>query len=215
MFENKSLLEIFHMGGWVMYVLLACSILSLGVFIGKEIEFWKKSKPTRITIMKNVRGFLENREVGKAISYCRQFPYCTFCNILAAGLAFHGKNIREVEDAANREIIDEIAKLEKRTVIVGTIANVAVYIGLFGTVLGIVNAFHGIASSATAGLNIVIGGVAEALLNTAAGLAVAIPAVVFFNLLTKQIKTLTHEMDSTASELMSILDSEGKNSRQI
>jgi biopolymer transport protein ExbB/TolQ len=91
---------------------------------------------------------------------------------------------------------------------VGTIANVAVYIGLFGTVLGIVNAFHSIATAGTTGLNIVIGGVSEALLNTAMGLGVAIPAVVFFNWIMKQIKTLTHEMDCTASELLAILESE-------
>jgi len=208
MFENKSLLDIFHMGGWVMYVLLACSIMSLGVFIGKEIEFWKKSKPSRIAVMKKVRGFLEKKDIDGAVKYCKTLSVSTFCNLVAAGLTFHGKNMLEIEDAINREITVEIAKLEKGTIIVGTIANVAVYIGLFGTVLGIVNAFHSIAVTGTTGLNVVIGGVSEALLNTAVGLGVAIPAVVFFNGLTKQIKTLTHEMDSAASELLAILKSE-------
>ena len=208
MFENKSLFEIFHMGGWVMYVLLACSIMSLGVFIGKELEFWKKSKPSRIMVMKNVRGFLEQKDIDNALKYCRTFSHSTFCNIVVAGLKFYGKNMREIEDSMNREITVEITRLEKGTIIVGTIANVAVYIGLFGTVLGIVNAFHSIATSGTTGLNIVIGGVSEALLNTAMGLGVAIPAVVFFNLIMKQIKTVTHEMDSTASELLAILESE-------
>jgi len=208
MFENKTLFDIFRMGGWVMYVLLACSVMSLGVFIGKEFEFWKKSKPSRITVMKNIRGFLEKKDIDSAIKYCMTFSYCSFCTIVAAGLKFYGKNMREIEDAINREITDEITRLEKGTIIVGTIANVAVYIGLFGTVLGIVNAFHSIASTGTTGLNIVIGGVAEALLNTAMGLGVAIPAVVFFNWIMKQIKTFTHEMDSTASELLAILQSE-------
>ncbi len=208
MFENKSLLDVLQMGGWVMYVLLSCSVLSVSVFIGKEIEFWKKSKPSRITVMKNIRFLLEQRKIDKAVDYCRSYPYCVFCRIIGAGLVFYGKSIREIEDAVSREITVEITKLEKRTVIVGTIANIAVYIGLFGTVLGIVNAFHGIANSGTAGLNSVIGGVAEALLNTAMGLAVSIPAVIFFNWIMKQIKTLTHEMDAAASELMIILDAE-------
>jgi len=208
MFENKTLFDIFRMGGWVMYVLLACSVMSLGVFIGKEFEFWKKSKLSRITVMKNIRGFLEKKDIDSAIKYCMTFSYSSFCTIVAAGLTFYGKNIREIEDAMNREITDEIIRLEKGTIIVGTIANVAVYIGLFGTVLGIVNALHSIASTGTTGLNIVIGGVAEALLNTAMGLGVAIPAVVFFNWIMKQIKTFTHEMDSTASELLAILQSE-------
>lgn len=188
-----------------MYVLLACSIMSLSVFISKEFEFWKKSKPPRTTIMQNVRGFLKQKDIEKALRYCNAFSQCSCCRIVASGLAFYGKDMREIEDAINREITVEITRLEKWTIIVGTIANIAVYIGLFGTVLGIVNAFHGIANSGTAGLNIVIAGVAEALLNTAMGLAVAIPAVVFFNWIMRQIKTLTQEMDSTASELLTIL----------
>jgi biopolymer transport protein ExbB len=208
MFENKSLLDIFQMGGWVMYLLLACSILSVAIFVGKEIEFWKKGKPGRTTVMKNVRASLERQNIDEAINYCNSYSFCTFCRIVGAGLAFHGKGIREIEDAVSREITEEIMKLEKRTIIVGMIGNIAVYIGLFGTVLGIVNAFHGIAGSGMAGLNSVIGGVAEALLNTAMGLAVAIPAVVFFNVIMKQVKTMSHEMDAVASELMIILDAE-------
>jgi biopolymer transport protein ExbB len=206
MFENKSLLDIFQMGGWVMYLLLACSILSVAVFVGKEIEFWKKSKPDRKTVMKNIRIFLEKEDIGEAVKYCQTYRYSSFCRIVEAGLAFWGKGLREIEDAVSREIVVEIIKLEKRTIIVGTIANIAVYIGLFGTVLGIVNAFHGIATSSTAGLNSIIGGVAEALINTAMGLAVAIPAVVFFNWIMKQVKTISHEMDAVASELLIILD---------
>jgi biopolymer transport protein ExbB len=208
MFENKSLLDVFQMGGWVMYLLLACSVLSVAVFVGKEIEFWKKSKPERTAVMRTVRGFLERKEIDGAIQYCGSYSQSIFCRIIGAGLAFYGKRIREIEDAVNREITVEIEKLEKRTIIVGTIANIAVYIGLFGTVIGIVNAFHGIASSGSAGLNSVIAGVAEALLNTAMGLAVAIPAVIFFNWMMKQIKTLTHEMDAAAGELLIILDAE-------
>ncbi|MGV8073391.1 MAG: MotA/TolQ/ExbB proton channel family protein [Syntrophobacteraceae bacterium] len=207
MFENKSLLDIFQMGGWVMYVLLGCSILSVAVFIGKEIELWKKSKPSRLKVMKDIRDLLEKKELEKARSFCNASSHSTFCNIVAAGLAFYGKSMREIEDAVSRQITSEIADLEKRTLIIGTIANIAVYIGLFGTVLGIVNAFHGIANSEMAGLNAVIGGVSEALLNTAAGLAVAIPAVVFFNSVMKQIKGIGLEMDSVASELLIILDS--------
>jgi biopolymer transport protein ExbB len=210
MFENKSLLEIFHMGGWVMYILLACSISSLSVFIGKQMEIWKKSRPSRSTVMENVRRHLENKEFDKAMDHCGASPHSIFCAIVAAGLKFYGKRLHELEDAVNRQITDEIIKLEKRTIVVGMIANIAVYIGLFGTVLGIVNAFHSIALSGGSGLNYVIGGVAEALINTAAGLGVAIPAVVFYNLIMKQIKTLTYEMDSTASELLSILETDRK-----
>lgn len=207
MFENKSILDIFHMGGWVMYILLACSVMSVGVLVGKILEFRKKSKPSRTTVFENVRKLIEDKEIDKAIQYCRTYAYSPYCAIIPAGLKFYGKKMREIENAMNREITVEITKLEKGTIIVGTIANIAVYIGLFGTVLGIVNAFHNIATEGAIGLNIVIGGVSEALLNTAVGLGVAIPAVIFFNWMMKQIKTFTHEMDSTANELLDILES--------
>ncbi len=208
MFENKSMLEIFQMGGWVMYILLACSVLSVGVLIGKIFEFRKKSKPSRDTVLENVRKLMEHKEIDKAIQYCRTYAHSPYCIIIPAGLKYYGKKMREIENAMNREITVEITKLERGTIIVGTIANIAVYIGLFGTVLGIVNAFHSIANAGAIGLNIVIGGVSEALLNTAVGLGVAIPAVIFFNWMMKQIKTFTHEMDSTANELLDILESE-------
>lgn len=189
-----------------MYMLLICSVLSVAVFIGKEIEFWKKSKPPRLTVMKHIRDMLDKKEIEKAKSYCNGLRHSTFCNIAGAALSFHGKSMREIEGAMDRQIMVEIAELEKWTLIVGTIANIAVYIGLFGTVLGIVNAFHGISGSGMADLNGIIGGVAEALLNTAAGLAVAIPAVVFFNWIMKQIKAIGFEMDSVAGEMLSMLE---------
>ncbi|HUT84340.1 MAG TPA: hypothetical protein VMX95_06805 [Thermodesulfobacteriota bacterium] len=97
MFENKTLFDIFRMGGWVMYVLLACSVMSLGVFIGKEFEFWKKSKPSRITVMKNIRGFLEKKDIDSAIKYCMTFSYSSFCTIVAAGLKATSKNVIPVK----------------------------------------------------------------------------------------------------------------------
>lgn len=207
MFENKSIFEIVQMGGWVMYILLACSVISVGVLIGKIAEFRKKSKPSRTAVMANIRQLMENQEVDKAIQYCGTHPHSPYCMIIPAGLKFRGKKMREIENAMNREITVEIGKLERGTSIVGTIANIAVYIGLFGTVLGIVNAFHNIAAEGAIGLNVVIGGVSEALLNTAVGLGVAIPAVVFFNWMMKRINVFTQEMDSTANEVLDILES--------
>ena len=205
MFENKTLLELLHMGGWVMYVLMVCSFISVAVFIGKELEFWKRSWPAQRKVMKQIREFMGRGEIEQSLAYCRLRPFNSFCRIAAAGLDASGKDPLEIEDALSREITHQIAKLERLTIVIGTIANIAVYIGLFGTVLGIVKAFHSMSITGTAGLNVVIGGVAEALLNTAAGLGVAIPAVVFYNILMKQIKHITNMMDSTASEILIML----------
>ena len=106
-----------------------------------------------------------------------------------------------------REITIETIQLERYTSIVGTIGNIAVYIGLFGTVLGIIRAFHDIANVGGGGMNIVIGGVAEALICTATGLSVAIPAVVAYNYFSKRIDNFVNDMEMAASELLDLISS--------
>ncbi len=99
-----------------------------------------------------------------------------------------------------RQIAVEVGKLERLTTIVATIGNVAVYIGLFGTVLGIIRAFQDISAAGSGGMDVVIGGVAEALLTTATGLAVAVPSVVLYNYFTRRIERFTDDMELAASE---------------
>ncbi len=101
----------------------------------------------------------------------------------------------------DREITIETIRLERYTSIVGTIGNTAVYIGLFGTVLGIIRAFHDIAAAGAGGMSIVIGGVAEALVCTAMGLLVAIPAVIAYNYFMKRVDRFINDMELCASEL--------------
>jgi biopolymer transport protein ExbB/TolQ len=104
-----------------------------------------------------------------------------------------------------RSITIETEKLEQYTSIVGTVGNTAVYIGLFGTVLGIIRAFHDISATGAGGMNIVIAGVAEALVCTATGLLVAIPAVIVFNYFTKRVEHFVNDMELCASELMDLI----------
>ena len=104
-----------------------------------------------------------------------------------------------------RKIRIETTKLERYTGIIGTIGNIAVYIGLFGTVLGIIRAFHDISAAGSGGMSIVIGGVAEALVCTAVGLSVAIPAVVFYNFFNRRVERFVNDMELCASELLDLM----------
>ncbi len=83
-----------------------------------------------------------------------------------------------------------------------TIGSVAPFVGLFGTTIGIINAFQGMKTEETAGIAAVAGGIAEALVTTAFGLFVAVPAVMAFNAFTNRIETFTVEMDNSSSELI-------------
>ncbi|MGH9310397.1 MAG: MotA/TolQ/ExbB proton channel family protein, partial [Vicinamibacterales bacterium] len=98
----------------------------------------------------------------------------------------------------------ELHKLEHRVPFLATTASITPFIGLFGTVWGIMISFQGIAGSGNAGLSIVAPGIAEALVATAAGLFAAIPAVYFYNLFTNKVKKFAAEMDDFSLEFLNI-----------
>jgi biopolymer transport protein TolQ len=100
----------------------------------------------------------------------------------------------------------EITRLERRVTFLATTASVTPFVGLFGTVWGIMNAFTDIAKAQSSSLAVVAPGIAEALITTAAGLAAAIPAAVFFNFFSSRIKVLSAMMDDFALEFLNIVE---------
>ena len=100
----------------------------------------------------------------------------------------------------------ETNKLEKHITFLATTAAVTPFIGLFGTVLGIISAFQGIGAQGSTSLDVVAPGIADALIATAAGLAAAIPAVYFYNLLSQRVKGLASEMDDFSLEFLNIVE---------
>jgi biopolymer transport protein TolQ len=116
------------------------------------------------------------------------------------------KSLTAVDRALLRASNVEVNKLEKRITFLATTAAVTPFIGLFGTVWGIIGAFQGIAEAGSTSLGVVAPGIAEALVTTAAGLAAAIPAVYFYNLLTQRVKELASEMDDFSLEFLNIVE---------
>jgi biopolymer transport protein TolQ len=116
------------------------------------------------------------------------------------------KSLTSVDRALMRASNVETNKLEKHITFLATTAAVTPFIGLFGTVIGIVAAFQGIAARGSTSLDVVAPGIADALIATAAGLAAAIPAVYFYNLLTQQVKALASEMDDFSLEFLNIVE---------
>lgn len=206
MFSGKTIWQIFNMGGVTMYVLLVCSIISIGVIINRIVNYSFKSRIKRINFMEKIRKELEAKNVKGAIEICKK-TVSPYSNVVYSGLKLYGREEKEILNAMEREITLEVIWLEQWTSIVGTIGNIAVYIGLFGTVLGIMRAFHDISSiSAGSGMNVVIRGVSEALITTATGLAVAIPAVAAYNYFVKRIDNFVNNMELCASELIDLIN---------
>jgi len=201
MFAGKTIWEIFQTGGFTMYILLFCSLLSVTVLLERIIYYRKMSKTNRAEFMTRMKKVLKSGDAERAMEICKE-TNAPFSNVVCSGLELLGHPEKQISNAMEREITVETTKLERYISIVGTIGNTAVYIGLFGTVLGIIRAFHDIAAAGTGGMSIVIGGVAEALVCTAAGLFVAIPAVIAFNYFAKKVESFINDMELCASELI-------------
>ncbi|HEY9595670.1 MAG TPA: MotA/TolQ/ExbB proton channel family protein [Spirochaetia bacterium] len=187
-----------------MYILLACSILSLGVIIDRLVTYAKKARVRRPEFMEKIRDYLKRKDIEGAMEACKGVE-APFAKVVLAGLEKAGRAEKAVTSVMERQIALEVSRLEALTSIVGTIGNIAVYIGLFGTVLGIIRAFRDISAAGAGGMDVVIGGVAEALVTTATGLAVAVPSVILYNYFTRRIERFVGDMELASSEVSDLV----------
>jgi biopolymer transport protein ExbB/TolQ len=178
--------------------------ISITILLERILYYRKLSKADRAAFMAGIARALKSGNIDKGIDICKD-TFAPFSAVVCSGLERLRRRDKEISNAMERAITIETAKLERFTGIVGTIGNTAVYIGLFGTVLGIIRAFHDIAAAGAGGMSIVIGGVAEALICTATGLFVAIPAVIAFNYFAKRVESFVIDMELSASELIDMI----------
>ncbi len=206
MFEGKSFFEILSIGGWTLYLLFAISILSVSIIILKIIEFKRKSRIKTDKLLTKVKSSILKGSITGILDYCKLLNTPVSNTIIAGLTRFSEFGDSKVEESMRRTITKETVKLERYTTMLATIGAVSVYIGLFGTVLGIIRSFHDISLAGSGGISVVIGGVSESLIATAAGLSVAIPAVAAYNFFTKAIDNFIVEMEYAVSAIKEILD---------
>lgn len=213
-----SLLDIWnHMGFTarsVNFVMLVMSIYSLSIMIERYMTFYKTKKQSRSYAPK-VAKLLKDGKIQDAIriSSTKEVKNSHLAKVLLAGLQEYqfqkesGEGSRDdMMESAHRAIERATAlnltDLRRGLSGLGTVGATAPFVGLFGTVAGIINAFRGMALTGSGGIGAVSAGIAEALIATAFGLFVAIPAVWAFNYLTTRVEGFTVEMDNSASELI-------------
>jgi biopolymer transport protein ExbB len=200
-----TLWQLLKSGGLTMYVLLLLSIISIAIILERIIYYRLRSRVKRNAFMLNISRELEKGNINKALEISQETD-TPFSRVVHSALNLYGHNEVVISNTMEREVIIQTNKLEKYTSIIGTIGSTAVYIGLFGTVLGIIRAFHDISKSGSGGISVVINGISEALVCTAAGLCVAVPAVMAYNYFTKKIDSFISDMELSASEIMDLLN---------
>jgi len=195
----------------VVVILFIMSAWSIGVMIDRLIAF-NAAKTQSRQFAPAVAGALREGKLDEAIKIADRYKKSHLAKVVVAGLQefkahqmsneISGETIEASKRALERAEAIVGAELKRGVSSLATIGSVGPFVGLFGTVVGIVNAFKGIASEKAAGLGAVAGGISEALVTTALGLFVAIPAVMMFNYFTNKVESFNIEMNNSSSELL-------------
>ena len=194
----------------VVFILFILSAWSLGVMIERALMYSAARKQSRVFVQQ-VAGALREGKLDEAISIAERNKKSHIAKVVATGLSeFQSASAQvseaEVVEAAKRGLDRSIAivhaDMKRGLSGLATIGSTAPFVGLFGTVVGIINAFKGIEAEKATGLSAVAGGISEALVTTALGLLVAVPAVWAFNYFTNKVEAFDVEMDNSSMELI-------------
>src|SRR5215475_3900996 len=201
-------------GGAVMCCLVALSFFSMAVIIEKHRRFRTAMRQSQMfdPVFKN---FLRGGEAQELISALPKHEKSYVAQVVSAGILEYdslqqpgrdsGASLELVQSVVRDSMSETLIQLKWGLGFMATIGTTAPFIGLFGTVVGIINAFRSIAATGSGGMSVVSGGMAEALISKALGIFVAIPAVVAFNHFTGKIETFHVEMNRASSQLVNCL----------
>jgi biopolymer transport protein ExbB len=179
----------------VLYILIALSIVSIGMILERFFALNRASRESQ-NMRKRLRMALQSHSLDEVEALARN-PEALEGRALAMGIKHIKDNgVAGLEEIFNSFALNERPELERYLNFLATIGSNAPYIGLLGTVLGIMKAFHDLATAAEAGQQTVMAGISSALIATATGLFVAIPAVVFYNYYQRQVRGILSNLDS-------------------
>jgi len=206
---------------FIMFILFLFSVISWAIIFMK----WRLLRKAKEETTYFLDLFWDTAEMGKVYSESEDLPFSPVANLFRSGYSEivrmnkiqnqpKGKPgnssmqplLDVVERSLKRATIDQGNRLEKALSFLATTGNTAPFIGLFGTVWGIMESFRGIGLKGAANLAVVAPGISEALIATAAGLAAAIPAVVAFNFFNSKVGYLKSEMDNFSSDFLSLVE---------
>lgn len=215
---SLSLVSMWGTMGWfakgIVFVLAIMSIFSLTIAIQKWWRLRKAQSETR-KFAPEFSQFLEEDNLNEAIKLAEGYKKSHVARVLGGALgevkpllqdgSVTVADINSAERAVERNMLIIVSELKRGLAVLATVGATAPFVGLLGTVMGIVNAFQGMAVSGAGGLGSVSAGISEALITTAFGLIVAIPAVWFFNYFSTKIDNLSVEMTYTSKEMIDYL----------
>ncbi len=184
---------------WVLWALLLLSLFSIATIVERLVFFRQRRLPV-VRLSRQLEESLRTKDMGEVRELLRRTPGPESAVLLRTLEWFEdgAESMMEVMEAALRE---QRIELDQGSAFLGTVGNNAPFLGLLGTVLGVVKAFQELSTTSGTGMGGVLGGIAEALIATALGIAVALPAVVAYNAFTKR----AHETEDNVRALTSLV----------
>jgi len=190
---------------FAMWVLFITSVVGL-TFVVERWWYYYKRRMDIPSFMHALKTKLSKGLFQEALHLCQEKEKCPVPTILKEGFANHDLPKVELDDLMTSAISKEGIKLENHLGILGTIGNIAPLIGLFGTITGIIRAFHDIAITGSGGSSVVAMGVAEALVTTATGILIAVPATIIYNYFVRQVGVMTTYMETARDDFLVMLE---------
>ena len=195
----------------VLALLLIASLYSWAVILSKISTFGKATKESR----RFIRAFRKASRLQEIAALTGDYKFSPLAQVFAdvyetykrqTGGSGPPRNLAPLERTAQTSANEAVTSLERRMTWLATIAATSPFVGLFGTVVGIIDAFHGLGTAGAATLRAVAPGISEALITTAAGLFVAVPAVIAYNQFTARIRVFAAATDDFCRELLNALE---------
>jgi biopolymer transport protein ExbB len=192
-------------------VLLLMAVLSIGVTVERWIAFQRSGKESKL-FANAAAPLIDEWRIDEVGELANKHKYSALARLFAATIRRYSRAVDETEGAmtpvelarneSERRKEQLAAELRRGMSVVATVGSIAPFVGLLGTVVGIIAAFQGIGAAGSAGMSAISAGIAEALVETAFGLMVAIPAVIMFNYLTGRVATIELALARSVGELL-------------
>jgi biopolymer transport protein ExbB len=191
----------FIQGGIFMWPILLFSLIALAVIIERFIVFHRAKVNVNEFLTKVRKALLVNRNVKEAIKVCEQYRG-PVASVTKAGLLRYGHDRLDIEKTIENAALYELDRLERRLSVLATTANVEPMLGFLGTVSGMIKSFGTLATSGLSNPGAVAAGISEALITTAAGLIIAIPAQIAFNYFTTKVTRYVRDIETASNMLL-------------
>ncbi|BDI34495.1 biopolymer transporter ExbB [Capsulimonas corticalis] len=200
----NSFMTYMHQGGVMMYPLILCAIVAIGIILERMITFRKASSVDPEVLLDDVREATQSGDYAAAIRHMETFK-TPLARIMASGLRNADRSAEAMEIAMAHEAANELPALENYLLGLKTIITIAPLLGLLGTIAGMISSFKQVAAGGLSSPTAVMSGVSESLISTATGIVVATAAVIFYNYFSNLIKRFVEDLEYYGDELTNLV----------